>query len=243
MCAAFIDAVDKRTWTPYPETADWDILLVRNTDGFQIGIQAKQRLNAKVISQALEDKWGWKVGPDCRAVLVPNRDSDLERIAAYVGLTVIEVRGPAPKYVTRTPFYPDLPHEHDPHNLWNQFWHEMAPIQRHPLPEYVPDVVAGAPAPVRLTAWKIAAIKVAVLLERRGFITRADFKALGIDHRRWLPHEGGWTAKGDNGLIAGPNLPDFRAQHPVVYEQIAADFDAWAPKVVVAANLVQRELL
>jgi hypothetical protein len=38
----------------YPETEGWDILLVRVSDGFQIGIQAKLALNIGVINQCLE---------------------------------------------------------------------------------------------------------------------------------------------------------------------------------------------
>jgi hypothetical protein len=50
-----------------------------------------------------------------------------------------------------------------------------------PLPSYAPDVIAGAFAPVRLTPWKIKALKIAAPIELR---TRADFKHLGLDPRR-----------------------------------------------------------
>jgi hypothetical protein len=75
LCSAFIACVDKRVWCPYPETAGWDILLVRRSDGFQIGIQAKLRLGLDVINQAIESRGSWHStapGPDCRAVLVPS---------------------------------------------------------------------------------------------------------------------------------------------------------------------------
>ena len=95
------------------------------------------------------------------------------------------------------------------------------------LPEYVPDVSAGASAPVQLTDWKIRAIKIAVLLEKRGFVTRSDFKGIGIDHRRWLaPND--WL-KIENGRYIAGRLPDFKAQHPKNYAEIVADFDKWAP--------------
>ena len=48
LCAAFLASLPEG-WTAYPETAGFDILLGREVDGFQIGIQAKLRLNAKVI--------------------------------------------------------------------------------------------------------------------------------------------------------------------------------------------------
>lgn len=56
LCAAFIAAIDKRAWTPYAETAGWDILLVRKVDGFQIGVQAKLVFNLDVVNQAIDRK-------------------------------------------------------------------------------------------------------------------------------------------------------------------------------------------
>ena len=46
-------------WTPYAETAGWDILLVA-ADGTQIGVQAKLRFNLKVIAQSIPDRWSWE---------------------------------------------------------------------------------------------------------------------------------------------------------------------------------------
>ncbi|TIU81425.1 MAG: hypothetical protein E5W01_20510, partial [Mesorhizobium sp.] len=53
LCAAFIARLPK-DWTAYPETAGFDILLVRGADGAQIGVEAKMTLNAKVLMQAVE---------------------------------------------------------------------------------------------------------------------------------------------------------------------------------------------
>ena len=47
-------------WTSYAETAGWDILLVRKTDGFQIGIQAKLKITPFVMAQCL-DEYPWSV--------------------------------------------------------------------------------------------------------------------------------------------------------------------------------------
>lgn len=74
LCAAFIASIDADKWIPYPETVGWDILLVRKDDGFQIGIQAKQKLNTDVINQALDEYGHWsaaRAGPDCRARWAP----------------------------------------------------------------------------------------------------------------------------------------------------------------------------
>lgn len=238
MCAYFIAHIGPQ-WTAYPETEEWDILLVRKADGFQIGIQAKLRLNADVLKQAAEDWHSWQreeePGPDCRAVLVPNTAAgNLLWIAGRLGLTVICVRILATN-VRGYEFQPQLPSEAHDYG-WNQEWHEQLPTRRHPLPEYVPDVAAGASGPLKLTKWKIAAIKIAVTLEHRGFVTRQDFTALGIDYRRWLPSAQGWLEKSDNGFVAGAAMPDFRKQHPRVYEEVAADYEKWAAKAVLLAK-------
>jgi hypothetical protein len=84
----------------------------------------------------------------------------------------------------------------------DQYWFEMAPIRRHDLPEYVPDVAAGSSSPIQLTKWKIAAIKIAITLERRGYVTRLDFKKQGIDHRRWLAVGTNWLRAVDGKFVA-----------------------------------------
>ena len=233
LCAAFLSALPEG-WTAYNESAGWDILLVRKKDGFQIGIQAKLRLNAHVITQALEDDWAWRsdhAGPDCRAVLVPCGDTGgFSRICDYIGVTVIAMFSDEPGVRWGSPFRPDLPDEVGTGRVYTDEWHEQAPTKRHQLPEYVPDVSAGASAPVQLTRWKISAIKIAIILERRGHLTRADFKHIGIDHRRWP--EQNWLRVENGHYVAGHAIPDFRRQHPRVYEEIAADADKWMVGVV-----------
>jgi hypothetical protein len=227
LCAAFIAALPDG-WTAYAETEGWDILLVRTADGFQIGVQAKLRLNVDVVNQAIENGYSYHVagpGPDCRAILVPDVAAAFDKICDYVGVTIIRMRdlaarGLNPRYNSH--FFPGLP---KPNDLWEQ-WHEMAPAKRYKLPEYVPDVAAGASAPLQLTDWKIRAIKIAVLLEERGFVDRLDFKYLQIDHRRWVAN--GWL-KVENGRFLRDACPDFRTQHPLVYEKIKADAPRWRP--------------
>lgn len=236
LCARFLGAIGDG-WTPYPETEGWDILLVRKSDGLQIGIEAKLRLNAAVIAQALEDGFSYvatRPGPDCRAVLVPHDDAGAyDRIAAYIGFTIIRVFGT--KQASSDVFFrPPLPKEVG--HWHNSDWYECAPAKRHALPEYVPDVAAGAPAPLQLTRWKIAAIKIAVTLEQRGFVTRHDFKHIGLDHRRWIAAESGWLKVSDGRYLAGDGLPNFKLQHPRVYAEIAADADKWMGPAIISAN-------
>ena len=223
LCADFIAAVRSAgKWECYAETCGWDILLVRRADGVQIGIQAKLRFDAKVLNQAIENDYlaysPTHPGPDYRAILV-GRSGDLGAIAAYIGITVLGVR---PEWRSHS-IKPELPDEDRPWTL--RSWRSWCPTSRHSLPAYVPDCPAGVPSPVRLTRWKIAAMKLAILIERRP-LTRADFKALGIDHRRWMA----WLTPTAAGWIKGPSFPDFRAAHPRNYAEIEADMPRWAPR-------------
>lgn len=242
MCAAFIAMVPPE-WVAYPETGGFDILLVRREDGFQIGIEAKLALNAKVISQVSEAYWDvCREGPDCRAVLVPEgAGGSFVSVCALLGITVLAVHpgGHGKEHRRRSSaFRPDLPTIE--REYWNgDVWHEWAPVKRIVLPDYVPDVGAGSSAPVKLTEWKVKAIKVCVLLARRGVVTRHDFKALSLNHRRWITPGIDWLVPGPvHGTYrAGPFLPDLRTQHPRNFEEIAADFDRWAPPPTVPAAM------
>jgi hypothetical protein len=229
LCSAFLRALERDyagKWKVYAETEGWDILLVRRKDGFQIGIQAKLALNIAVINQCLEyGKSSCEVGPDCRALLVPPpTGSNFQAICQYMGLTIISVlpqqgriEPRLPGLSTRSPTSP---------------WHEWCPVSRHPLPAYIPDVVAGASSPVRLTPWKIKALKITALIELRGSVSRSDFKHLGLDPRRWTAREG-WLLASSAGYVPGKRTPNFAGQHPVVYSQIKTDFPKWAPPLPV----------
>lgn len=240
LCERFLAAVKKGGgWTPYAETAGWDILLVRDADGVQIGIQAKLRCNIEVINQSLEEYGAWAAdrnGPDYRAILVPDSEArGLDRVADYIGLTIIRVTPPAERGIIRADFRPYLPKEGGHQSAFGDDWHEWCPTRRHKLPEYVPDVAAGSAAPMQLTRWKISAIKIAILLERRGHVTRADFKHIGIDHRRWLTGGMAWLRVSNGVYVRDRLMPNFKAIHPRNYDEIASDFDAWAPKDLMSA--------
>lgn len=243
LCAAFLAEVERHgnarrstqdEWVAYAETSGFDIVLVRKADGVQIGIEAKLALNAKVIAQALEGSSGWSrgtKGPDYRAVLVPeDATKGLYGICRALGLTVITCGVAAPN-VIRSLFSPALPTVKDQFDYGNDDWHQWCPVERLKLPNYVPDVAAGASAPLALTEWKIKAIKLAILLHERP-VTRADFKHLQMSPTRWTAPVSGWLvpAPGARGYVAGPYLPDFKAQHPKAYDEILADKDIWAPK-------------
>jgi len=231
LCADFIDAV-KRTryggdWIIYPETEGFDIVLARASDGLQIGVEAKLRLNVEVVCQALPHRadYGF-LGPDHRAVLVPREKTQIGigSICAALGITVIGFS--KEQHRIGNGFSPMLP---KPEDSWREDWHHWCPVRRLKLPEFIPDVAAGVKAPVQLTAWKIKAIKIAIILEQRP-VTRADFKALQIDPSRWMDPWLGWLERTADGYVAGARMPDFKAQHPVNYEEIKAQVASWLPK-------------
>ncbi len=236
MCGLFIDIVTGQVangywrakpmgWKTYAETGGFDILLARETDGFQIGIEAKLRLNDDVIMQILEKGHSAAYpGPDCRAVLVPRGTGNaLHRMmCARAGVQIITITG-EPGGGDRL-MEPDLPHDRD---NWQGHWPEMLPTQRVALPEFVPDVAAGSKSPIQLTAWKIKAIKIACIMERRGWVCRTDFKHIQIDHRRYL--DGQWIVPVDGAWRRGPYWPDLRAQHPRNFIEIDAVYEKWAP--------------
>ncbi|WP_319798310.1 hypothetical protein [Nitrobacter sp.] len=248
LCAAFLSALPKG-WTAYAETGGWDILLVRDADGFQIGVEAKLRLNAEVISQALEEYGtigACSEGPDCRAVLVPLAESgSFDRIATYIGITVIRVslaHGASffagKERPRKWDIDPRLPTIDD---RWTaDRWFEWCPTKRHRLPKYVPDVAAGSSAPVQLTEWKIRAIKIVILAEVQGYVTRADFKHIGIDHRRWISAEGWLRPSEERGryVTHGATPTGFREQHPRVYEEIKAEIEEWRPPTIEAGKML-----
>lgn len=211
-------------WTVYAETAGWDILMVHR-DGYQLGIEAKLSLNAKVLEQTLSGCHSYYdlTGPDYRAVLVPadKVQHHMGAIAKALGITIIRVNPPEPG-VWR---YVELPDQDSDYRAWPNW----CPAERCVLPDYIPDVAAGHSAPVQLTAWKVKAIKLMIWLERHGCITRADMKALQISPTRWTDSYVGFLSPGGNGAyVRNDRTPDLRAQHPVNYAQIEADIDAWS---------------
>jgi hypothetical protein len=227
LCSAFLETLRREypgKWMAYAETEGWDMLLVRMSDGFQIGIQAKLALNIAIINQSLEHgQTACEAGPDCRALLVPSGSGQkFQAVCQYIGLTIISVLPDKQRIEPRLPG----PNTRSP----NSPWHEWCPITRHPLPSYVPDVVAGASAPVRLTPWKIKALKIAALIEFRGAVSRADFKHLELDPRRWTAC-GGWLLPSPKGYVPSRRTPNFAKQHPTVFAQVKADFAKWAPPI------------
>lgn len=225
-------------WRIYHETAGWDVLAVCPETGVQVGIEAKLSLNAKVVSQALpgHSQWSAPIGPDYRAVLVPAKgcQNHIAPICKHLGLTVMAIHGDRCEWRQNEPVrwycnphgWPD-----ETSNFLVSDWFPWLPGERHTLPDYVPDVTGGHAAPVMLTPWKIKAIKLLILLDRFGAVTRKDMKALGISPTRWTACGYGFLVPGADGYVRCTRTPDLRAQHPINYAEIEADYPVWGQQV------------
>ena len=238
MCKAFIDVCVTDKWIAYPETAGFDILLAHKEYGTQIGIEAKQTLNPKVLDQALEGvehyhRWG---GPDFRAILVPKGGTrGLENIAKKMGVTIIRYKGKPidgknrckqGEYGYTNAFYPELPNIDKPFPSFDdgRVWYDWCPDKRCALPDYIPDVRAGVESPKKLTQWKVKAIKISILLEKQGYITSSDFSEIDISMHRWIQSKWIVKDKKHKGLWRKTQyMPNFEKQHPVNYKQIRLD--------------------
>lgn len=215
-------------WTVYPESCGWDLLLVHEA-GFQLGVEAKLSLNPKVVDQALVGAFitrpAWD-GPDYRAVLVPSEGKQLHmtNICKAIGLGVLVVK---PEENGGFHWF-DLPS-----NSEYCVWPNWGPARRCPVPAYIPKVAAGVQSPTQLSDWKVRAIKLLIVLERRGWVDRSDLKALGLSPTRWTCHYNGFLVRSGGKpvrFVRGPLTPDYRGQMPENYAEIEVDAEAWAPE-------------
>jgi hypothetical protein len=104
---------------------------------------------------------------------------------------------------------------------WDMAWHDWNPPRRCELPEIVPQVRAGVPAPLQLTPWKIGALKVMAELEVDGFVTAKSVRDCGVDARRFCASDG-WLESLGNGRWSRGSIPAFDQQHPEAYAEILA---------------------
>jgi len=228
LCDEFIKNISDE-WISYPETNDYDIFLVHKETGAQIGIEAKLFLNTKVLTQVLPSsncEYYNVKGPDFLAVLVPKiKRNDVEKLCRHLGVTVIEMNR-----FTSCGFSPDLPSFSDQYERWYGFsddWFDRCQIDRLDVPIVVPKVKCGVPSPKKLTDWKIKSIKLLIILEKFGYVTRKDFKDLKLNPSLWTSSR--WlhpsTKKGRWEKCDA--TPDLKYQHPENYEEIEHLFDSW----------------
>jgi hypothetical protein len=225
LCSAFLAWQSKHhpDVKAYAEWAGWDILLVY-PEGWQLGIQAKLRLNAQVILQAAPDRWHEGThGPDFRAILVPEHNG-WSAVAARLGLvTFWPVRRSFTRDALDSGIWEFTPGLRDGWRLGElkmppaDSWIDWNPVERHGLPPCDTDAIAGSPCPTTLTPWKLGALAVLATLEVRGTITAKHIRVLGINPSRWTQYEWLLPAEKRGDWRRGEKCPAFDQQHPTAY--------------------------
>ena len=190
LCEAFAATATAGGWVVYPETAGWDLLLVRRD--VQVGVQAKLLGRPWVLLQACPDRRERR-GPHYRLALVggwPGRGESAQRNAraefcALAHHLRILVATP-PDHDAVVFGYHDswvMSLMHPPLNLgrrrcvrpsldWR--WYRWRPEAPETLPPIVPRVPAGVPSPETVTSWSVAAVRLEQLALAQGHVTVAD---------------------------------------------------------------------
>lgn len=225
LCDWLIEREARHGWTAYPETGDWDVLMVRS-DGVQVGIQAKLRPNLAVLEQASRAvARGHR--PDVAACLVGRYDNAFEYLCRRLGLAHLwhsEDRRHGLRESQLVPWEHDvLSGRHKP------------PEKRVELPPFVPVMRAGVPCPTPLTRWKLAALRACMLYRRQGYLTTAEIRELGMDASRWLQMmaKDGKVGRHDRLVRGDQPLPD--ELHPELAAQVAAHYGAPAAAAIGGA--------
>ena len=151
------------------------------------------QLNAKVADQILPHYGDYHrtVGPDHRLVIVPYISNGAEGIAKMLRMLGVEVWEAEDKNYRGSTFQlSDKLSRADSLYPWSRPMFDWNPIERIKLPDTVPEVQAGVPSPIRLTAWKQGALRVLAHLEIHRRITVKEIHSYGIDSTMWTRH--GW---------------------------------------------------
>lgn len=225
LCSQFIDHARSKGFKVYCETADFDLLLVVTpevlkhtalfTPGEQIGVHAKLLPNVAVLYQALPRARGPvldKVGPDYYAILVPNATDEFVFVARKLGITVYTAswskstwwRGTA-QFVTKGTPRVDF-------GLTDSgfTYKKMEHKERCWTPEVEVNIPAGTKAPVQLTPWKMAAVKLCITGVKKGYLTTQDFADAKISMSRWS--QKGWVQPGEWVKENGKRLKSYLLQ-------------------------------
>jgi hypothetical protein len=235
LCAIFMrDMNAQEGWVCYPETGEFDIVAVHES-GRQIGVEAKLVLNAKVAEQIFPSD-GWTryndEGPDHRLVIVRSiteSNAGIARLLNACGVLVWEPRCHERYDPQIKQYRPGAYFDLDNQLRWDRAagdggrdwgvttaFFDWNPVSRIALPEIVPNVPAGVPAPVRLTPWKQAAVRVVARLRVRGSITAKEIVAEGCSASTWTQR---WLVQGGRRgqWVESDQMPAFDQQHPDLY--------------------------
>lgn len=228
LCNVLAAAVRACGWRWYPETSGWDALIVL-PDETQVGVQAKQAPNVKVLAQALPNLTarGWPVrqkpspadvpGPDVRAVLVPDCDGVFRGLADHLGLLVLRggvLRGDGRESFWYDRAWPDMGAAHLEGAQYLERVVARAPrfphSRREWVPPFEPNVPAGVPSPSGVTPWRVSAAKLCAEIRAGLTPTAKQLEERGMSLSRWRawldPVEG--TKPRRYALRDGTYLPD-----------------------------------
>lgn len=246
LCAFFIAEFNEQPgWTCYPETGGFDVLVVHES-GRQIGVEAKLQLNAKVAEQILPEHYWFSSGargPDHRLVIVRNITEASAGIARMLECLGVHVwtpwvgedmrRNPETREYERVPRVQfNIRHKlwedgrceeaSSYHGHWRPALPDWNPIERIAVPTAVPDLPAGVPAPVRMTPWKQAAVRVLARLRVQGSITAKQIAAEGCSPSIWTQK---WLDRAEERghWVESDRLPKLDEQHPEMYAAALAD--------------------
>ena len=246
LCEHFIKEFNAQPgWTCYPETGGYDILVVHES-GRQIGVEAKLQLNAKVADQILPcHSWhcSGNPGPDHRIVIVRSITDANAGIAKMLEFLGVHVWQPwIGENLRRNPNTGDYETVPDVQfSIRSKLWedercaeparhvgrykaalYDWSPSERIALPNAVPDLPAGVPAPVRMTPWKQAAVRVVALLRHQGYITSKQIAAEGCSPSVWTQK---WLDRSETRgqWVESDRMPPIDKQHPEMYSTALAD--------------------
>jgi hypothetical protein len=212
LCADAIERARKEDWTAHPEACEYDIVLVGH--GLVVGVEAKLRQNLEVLRQAAGRRRHDNT-PDYIVVLTSGHaDRAFSVLCADLRLIHWSI---CPGYESLN----TLLHLLD--TAGEECRCDGAPLK---LPGYASNSVAGSPAPIRLTDWKLNALRMFAIIEATGVACVADFKRLRLYPRSWA--ESGWVQRGaERGTyVAGPRFNAIPSQHPDAYASILAEVKA-----------------
>lgn len=172
LCEAFIVAARAADWTVYPEQGHWDILLQRR--GIQVGIQAKLVADTHMLVQALPRpiRMAGQPGPHYRAVLFGRgagrtekarmrQRSEIYTLAKNLRLLVLQQPMVGRSWLFRLSDSNLRPLFGQAEVDWRYYrWRPDTPVW---VPDFVPDLPAGVPAPRSVTPWALAACELEAL--------------------------------------------------------------------------------
>jgi len=184
LCQWFQDVAHDAGYTVYNEWGGYDQIVVQ-PGGIQIGVEAKLRANVKVLHQAIRDwpliknygdkpKKRVRASTHYRAVLVPKATKEFEYVASALGVMVFSQKGYGRTSWSRERFW--SPPSRAPRCRWGT---------GIDLPPVIPDVIGGKASPLRLTPWKIKAIRLCIRLREKGYLTSRDFKEFKVSQQYW----------------------------------------------------------